>query len=136
MKRQKTEKQLEASRQNAYRMGKLPKTQKQREASHKTGRKYWQIAQKVAASLPRTEKQKHQFYDLSQRPRTKAQWQAIYKNLKKAGVFAKDIVKHHNDLCHGTKRPDDITLMTHSEHCRLHSNLRYFLYVNYKDLLI
>lgn len=124
MTRSKTEKQIAASRRNAYKMGTAPKTDKQREASRKTGRKNVKLAQKIAYSLPRSIKQKKQFYDLSQRPRTEAQWKAIYRNLKKAGVFADSIIKHHNDLCHGTLRSDDITYMTHSEHGRLHMELR------------
>ena len=39
-------------------------------------------------------------------------------------VFADDIVKHHNDLCHGVERPDYVTYMASSEHCRLHAKLR------------
>lgn len=124
MKRQKTKKQIEASRKNAYKMSQLPKTDKQREASRKTGRKYVKIAQKVGASLPRSYKQKKQFYELSQRPRTEAQRKASYQNLEKAGVFAETTVKHHNDLCHGALRPDDVTYMTHSKHGRLHMELR------------
>ena len=71
-------------------------------------------------------------------PRTQRQIEACRQNGRKNGlaskgkckpyywgrVFAEDIVKHHNDLCHGAERPDDITLMTMREHSRLHANLR------------
>ena len=39
-------------------------------------------------------------------------------------LFGNTIVEHHNDLCYGAERPDDITLMTSSEHLSLHNNLR------------
>lgn len=62
----------------------LPRTQKQIEASRKLGRKYGS------------------------------------KNSPKADT----IVCHHNDLCHGKERPDDVTYMTNREHVGLHSRLR------------
>jgi len=74
----------------------------------------------------------------SKLPRTQRQIEACHQNGRKNGsaskgkhrpshggrVFADDTVKHHNDLCHGAERPDDIALMTMSEHSRFHANLR------------
>lgn len=71
-------------------------------------------------------------------PRTQRQIEACRQNGRKNGaaskgkprpshdgrVFGDDIVKHHNDLCHGAERPDDITLMIMREHSRFHTNLR------------
>jgi len=34
------------------------------------------------------------------------------------------IIEHHNDLCHGKLRPNDVTYMTHAEHSRFHAGLR------------
>lgn len=45
-------------------------------------------------------------------------------NPHKGNVFGDDIVEHHNDLCHGALRPDDITSMPLSDHARLHGKLR------------
>lgn len=44
-------------------------------------------------------------------------------NPHKGNVFGNDIICHHNDLCHGAERPDDITRMINSEHLSLHRKL-------------
>ena len=82
--------------EHAREMGKAPKTPKQLEASRVNAR----IAGKIACRLPRTPRQ------------------------LEGRIFGNDIIKHHNDLCHGAERPDDVTSMTSSEHIRLHAKLR------------
>ncbi len=59
-------------------------------------------------------------------PRSEKQMEHAHQNIKegKCRIFANDIVKHHNDLCRGKLRPDDITLMTLSEHFSLHTQYR------------
>lgn len=94
-----SKKQLQA----LNKLHKLPKTQKQKENARNMGKKYGKMALKIAHKLPKSAKQ--------------------LANSRKAQVFANDIIKHHNDLCHGEIRPDDITLMTHSEHAKLHMQL-------------
>lgn len=42
----------------------------------------------------------------------------------KKALLGDDIVCHHNDLCHGALRPDDISHMTNRKHCRLHGLLK------------
>lgn len=68
-------------------------------------------------------------------PKTQKQRQASREHFRKLGklpktkkqlairVFGDDIVKHHNDLCHGKLRPDDVTYMRGRDHNRLHINL-------------
>jgi len=73
----KTQKQLEASRENVRKLHKLPKTEKQIKAASKLGR-----------------------------------------------ISANTIVEHHNDLCRGAERPDDVNLMSLSEHTTLHNKLK------------
>ncbi len=99
-KRPRTEKQCETSRKNVQKAQKiahkLPRTQKQIKACCKNFIK----AREIGSTLPRTPKQL-------------------------AGkVFGNDIVEHHNDLCHGAERPEDVTYMIMREHSRLHNNLR------------
>ena len=89
-----TEKQLEARRENGRKVGNLPCTEAEREASRRNA------------------------YKMSQLPKTRKQIEA--HRSKKANVIA----KHHNDLCHGALRPNDITCMTMSEHSFLHSKIR------------
>ncbi len=74
---------------------------------------------------------------MGKRPNTEKQIQAARQNMIKINKEGKNrgngfdkkplmgnhIIKHHNDLQHGAIRPDDITLMTHSKHARLHMNL-------------
>ena len=79
---------------------------------------------------PRSQKQKENAQKMGKRPNTEKQIQAARKNcLNRKGqshvssLNANTIVEHHNDLCRGKLRPDDITVMTHSEHARLHMNL-------------
>lgn len=59
-------------------------------------------------------------------PRTEAQLRVCRENGRKVGLSnnADMIVKHHNDLQHGALRPNDITLLSLSEHTALHSKLR------------
>ena len=97
-----TEADREARRERARKMGKAPKTQKQCENAKK--------ATAVAHKLPRTERQ----------------LEACRKNGRKVGLsnHGDIIVKHHRDLCHGEKNPDDIILMTVREHMRFHTTLR------------
>ena len=99
----KSKKQMQQIRE----LGQKPKTQNQLRATRQNVKK----AQKKAQSVPRT----------------KAQRKAVLENIKDVRVFADTIVKHHNDLCHGAKDPDDVTYMTSSEHMRLHANIRIFL---------
>ena len=77
-------------------VGKLPRTQKQIETARENCRRI--------GKLPRTEKQL-----------------AILRTTR---IYANDIICHHNDLQHGTERPDDVAYMTASEHTSLHANLR------------
>lgn len=111
---------------------------------------YLAIAHKVSCKLPRTMKQIEHTRKMSlsnkgrhrtpaeieayQRSRTPAQIESGRKaglmrkgkpNTHKGNVFADDTIEHHNDFCHGAERPDDITLMTHSEHSRMHAKLQY-----------
>jgi len=79
-----TRKRIEASQRNAYKAHKLPRTQKQLEASRNALKPY----------------------------------------IGKANVHGDDIVEHHNDLQHGALRPDDVTLMTLSEHTTFHNKLK------------
>ena len=115
-----TEVDREARRERARKMGKAPKTQKQCENAKK--------ATAVACKLPRTQKQLATYCENGRKvgklPRTKKQLETVRENIKGIYVFANTIVEHHNDLCHGTERPDDVTYMTSSEHISLHNNLR------------
>jgi len=90
-------------------------------------------AGKVAWKLPRSLAQIKHHHKLSKLPTTQKKretWRKIGLNSKGKRnphgptAFGNDIVKHHNDLCHGAERPDDIALMTQSEHRRLHEKLR------------
>lgn len=88
----------------------------------------------------RTEEEMQRVRELCKRPITAAQIKVRRENVRKATEascklprtknqleslpHADTIVKHHNDLCRGVERPDDITLITHSEHMSLHNNLR------------
>jgi hypothetical protein len=103
-KRPKSVKQIQTSRENAYRISQLPKTQLQIEVSCKKLEK----ARKIAWKLPRS----------------KAQIENARRLSKNFTPAADTIIKHHNDLCHGAKKPDDITPMTLSQHAKLHMKLR------------
>ena len=92
-----SKKQKEIARRNAYKLHKLPRTQVQIEAGRKVG--------KLPKTLLQTGKGRSKPHE--------------------GNIFGDDIVKHHNDLCHGALRPDDITCMTHSKHIGLHAKLRY-----------
>ena len=79
----------------------------------------------------RTKKQIQQIHDLGKAPKTQKQINGCRKGglkgkgkSRKGRVFADSIVEHHNDLQHGAIRPNDISLMSHSEHTSLHANLR------------
>jgi hypothetical protein len=140
-------KQSEKQKEQTKRLHALPRSAKQLEAffkSQQIGRKlprtkkqiqHWQELLKK----PRTKTQREasrasvkKACEASRKlPRTKAQLEANRKNGCKlvfnphgSTVSANDIIEHHNDLCHGAERPDDVTLMTHSEHSRLHMELR------------
>lgn len=58
--------------------------------------------------------------------RTLRRTQKQLESSRKMGLsnHAATIIKHHNDLCHGAKNPNDVSFMSHSEHSRLHANLR------------
>lgn len=92
----------------------LPRTKSQRDASRRNMKKARQIAWK----LPRTKLQEENARKVGSLPKTEKQ---IQSSRAKRGS---DIVEHHNDLCHGKLQPDDITLMTSSEHSRLHAKLQ------------
>ena len=102
----KTLKQIEQIRA----LGKRPKTKAQRDAARISGRRNMEIMK----SLPRTE---------AQRAASRRNGRKLVSNPHKGLVFANGIIEHHNDLCHGRERPDDITPMTLSEHSRLHGKL-------------
>lgn len=90
-------------------LNKRPKTPRQIEHSRRIGK------------APRTEKQR----EASRNNIQKINLNNIGKpNPHKATVFADTIVEHHNDYQHGALRPNDISFMSHSEHSRLHANLR------------
>lgn len=94
-----------------------PKTQKQLEAARTAGRKTGAQNIKMAHKLPASDAQREA-------------WRKIGLSTKgkpkphKGNVFGNDIIKHHNDLCHGAERPDDITYMTQSQHLSLHHKIR------------
>ena len=91
----------------------MPKTEKQ-----------WEQF-RALCKMPRSQKQIENLRKLNERPRTQVQCEAGLRNLDKGrNITRNTIVEHHNDLCHGAERPDDITLMTSSEHHRLHANIR------------
>jgi len=99
-----SKKQIEHTRQ----MGKAPRTEKQLEA--------WRKHCRQMAKLPRTEKQMRHICQVNLAKKGKP---SPYKGI----ASGDNIVKHHNDLCHGCSRPNDIILMTRSEHSSLHSKL-------------
>jgi len=101
-------KDSEKQMQHIRGLHKRPRTQKQIEAFHQNLKK----AREVACKLPRTEKQIEAGRKLGQ----------VGANQK--GKPKNYIVRHHNDLCHGKKDPNNVTYMSHSEHCRLHTTLR------------
>lgn len=120
-----TEEQLALLKSYSEIARKLPKTKAQLAASLKTCRKM-SLSNK---GRDRTSAE----IEAYQRPRTLAQIESGHKagllrkgkpNPHKGNVFADDIVEHHNDFCHGVERPDDITLMIHSEHSRMHAKLQ------------
>ncbi len=39
-------------------------------------------------------------------------------------IFPNTMAEHHNDLCHGALRPDDVTYMTFKKHGNLHAKLQ------------
>lgn len=77
-----------------------------------------------------SENQRQHALRLHKLPRSKKQLKATRKmgllsNKGREGtVFGDDIIEHHNDLCHGAERPDDVTYMTSSKHWSLHNNVR------------
>lgn len=133
-----TEKQREASRRNIKKANevsrKLPRSLAQIEnlrRMHSLPKTSIQIKHTTEMSkMPKTPEQieirRKNAYELGKRPKTQKQIQTSRKIARKMGSSnnADTTVKHHNDLCHGTERPDDITCMTLSEHTRLHINLR------------
>ena len=108
--------QLEALKKGREVALKLPRTQKQREASHKNFIK----AGKVGSTLPRTLKQ----LATARENGRKYGFKKGEPHPHEATVSGDDIIEHHNDLCHGAERPDDVTCMTLSEHISLHNRLR------------
>ena len=80
-----------------------PNSQKQRDAARQAGRKN---GAKNIKKANETGKNRGNGFD-------------------KKPLMGKDLVEHHNDFCHGAERPDDITIMTNSEHTRLHAKLQY-----------
>lgn len=115
-------------REHLNRLAKQPRTQRQiesaRELCRELGKKYGKINVKKSHKLSRTQKQR----DASRRaclklhklPRTQKQIEAAHK----PKVFGDDIVCHHNDLCRGKLRPDDVMYISHREHLRLHAKLQ------------
>lgn len=66
-------------------------------------------------------------------PQTPKQLETALQNLgimkgkpypHEGNIFGDDIVEHHNDLCHGAERPDDVSYITSREHSRLHGILK------------
>ncbi len=118
----KTEKQLQACRK----LGKLPRTVKQKERTQKQRECARELCRKLN-KLPRTKAQREAAREnirkLHKLPRTEKQRETSRKNGLNA-VFANDIVEHHNDLKHGALRPDDVSYITCSEHTKLHWKLR------------
>ena len=101
-----SQKQLEA----LDRGRRLPRTPKQIEACRRNGRK--------VGNLPNTSaKQIEGCRKLGLAAKGKP-------NPHKGNVFGNSIVEHHNDLCHGAERPNDVSHMTLSEHHSLHNNLK------------
>lgn len=100
-----TQKQLEA----LDRGRRLPRTEKQREASRRN--------MHIMSKLPKTQKQIEQCRNLALSNKGRP-------NPHKGNVFGNSIVCHHNDLCRGKLRSDDVTYMTMSEHAKLHTNLQ------------
>ncbi len=72
----------------------------------------------------RTEEQMQQVRELGKAPKTEKQREASRKIGRRININGDTIIKHHNDLCHGAERPDDVMIMNHSEHCRLHGKLQ------------
>lgn len=102
-------KRTEKHIQRICELNKRPKTPRQIEHTRRMGK------------APRTEKQ----CEASREKGRKMSLNNIGKpNPHEGTVCASDIVKHHNDLCHGAKNPNDVIFMSHSEHCRFHANLR------------
>jgi hypothetical protein len=88
-------------------------------------RKSIKKAQEVSCKLPRTMKQIESARRMGKAVKTLRQ-RIASRNNGKHGKLSKDtIIQHHNDLCHGAERPDDITCMSHGGHSRLHAKLRY-----------
>jgi len=107
-----------------------PKTEKFLSAARENVKK----AAEVAHKLPRTLAQIDNTYRMGQAPKSEKQIEASRENGRKNGlsctgkphphgptVFGDDIIEHHNDLCHGAERPDDVTSMTSSEHMKFHA---------------
>ncbi len=76
--------------------------------------------------LPRSAKQIEHTRKLGKGPRTQKQIATSRELCRKMGLntTSDTIVGHHNDLCRGEERPDDITYMSHGEHTSLHAKLR------------
>lgn len=104
------------------------RTQKHRKAtregqlkSSKAQKAFRESAQKLH-KLPRTEKQLYNSAKMGKLPKTSLQIETTRKmGLSNHGDM---IVKHHNDLCHGAERPDDVAEMTLSQHSKLHAEYR------------
>lgn len=111
------------------------RTEKHREICRENIRK----GREIAHSLPLTQKQLEVLDRGRRLPRTQKQIATCRMNGRKVGklpnrkgslnphkgnVFGDTFVCHHNDLCHGAERPDDITYMSQREHQKLHSNLQ------------
>ena len=91
-----TEKQLEALSKGR----RLPPTQRQIEARRKNARKMGKL------------------------PKSLAQIEHARKIGVTHSIFGDDIVEHHNDLCHGAERPNDVSYMAMRKHTSLHNKLR------------
>jgi len=113
---------------------KKPKTEKQLAAARKSIKKAAQAAwakprsvkQLAVSKAPRTKKPLATLKQLRSYPRTEKQLAilAAARAMPKKPVSAESIDCHHNDLCHGAKRPEDIIHVTHAEHARIHSQFR------------
>lgn len=110
--------QIQQARESLQKLNQLPKTQKQREASRKNIKKVhgWNTgltkktdvriaAGAIAISKAAKGKNRGNGFD-------------------KKALMGNDIIKHHNDLCHGVEDPDDVSYMTSREHSRLHGILK------------
>lgn len=94
------------------------------EKHKKIARKNIAKAREVALKLPRTLIQREVCRKMGKAAKTQKQRESIRELGKIPNIFADTIIEHHNDLCHGAERPDDVSCMTNSEHGKLHAKLQ------------